>query len=68
MVATCVDAFGRLDLAVNNAGTTGTPGSVADYPTRRRGGATMAVNLDGVFFSLRAELAVMVPAGAAARS
>src|SRR4051794_26637117 len=32
LVAACVDTYGRLDLAVNNAGTTGTPGSVVDYP------------------------------------
>ena len=65
MVATCVDTYGRLDLAVNSAGTTGTPGSVVDYPLDAWR-ATMAVNLDGVFFSLRAELGVMVPAGAGA--
>jgi NAD(P)-dependent dehydrogenase (short-subunit alcohol dehydrogenase family) len=65
IVSTCVDAYGRLDLAVNNAGTTGTPGSVIDYPLDAWR-ATMAVNLDGVFFSLRAELAVMIPAGSGA--
>jgi len=65
IVAACVAAYGRLDLAVNNAGTTGTPGSVIDYPLDAWR-ATMAVNLDGVFFSLRAELAVMIPAGSGA--
>ena len=65
MVATCVETYGRLDLAVNSAGTTGTPGSVVDYPLDAWR-ATMAVNLDGVFFSLRAELAVMVQAGSGA--
>jgi NAD(P)-dependent dehydrogenase (short-subunit alcohol dehydrogenase family) len=65
LVAACTDAFGRLDLAVNSAGTTGTPASVVDYPLDAWR-ATMAVNLDGVFFSMRAELAVMVPAGAGA--
>jgi NAD(P)-dependent dehydrogenase (short-subunit alcohol dehydrogenase family) len=50
---------------VNSAGTTGAPGSVVDYPLDAWR-ATMAVNLDGVFFSLRAELAVMVPAGTGA--
>jgi NAD(P)-dependent dehydrogenase (short-subunit alcohol dehydrogenase family) len=62
LVATCVDVYGGLDLAINNAGTTGTPGSVVDYPLEAWR-STMAVNLDGVFFSMRAELAVMVPAG-----
>lgn len=62
LVAACVDAFGTLDLAVNNAGTTGLTGSVVDYPLDAWR-ATMAVNLDGVFFSMRAELPVMVAAG-----
>lgn len=62
MVAACVAAFGALDFAVNNAGTTGTPGSVVDYPIDAWR-ATMAVNLDGVFFAMRAELPVMVAAG-----
>ncbi len=65
MVAACLDAFGTLDFAVNNAGTTGTPGSVVDYPLDAWR-ATMAVNLDGVFFSMRAELPHMVAAGAGA--
>jgi NAD(P)-dependent dehydrogenase (short-subunit alcohol dehydrogenase family) len=65
LVGACGDAFGRLDLAVNSAGTTGTPGSVVGYPLDAWR-ATMAVNLDGVFFAMRAELAVMVPAGAGA--
>ena len=47
LVAACVDGFGGLDFAVNNAGTTGTPGSVVDYPLDAWR-ATMAVNLDGV--------------------
>ena len=65
MVAACVDAFGPLDFAVNNAGTTGTPGSVVDYPLDAWR-ATMSVNLDGVFFAMRAELPVMVAAGSGA--
>jgi NAD(P)-dependent dehydrogenase (short-subunit alcohol dehydrogenase family) len=62
MVDAAVDAFGSLDLAVNNAGTTGFTGSVVDYPIEAWR-ATMAVNLDGVFFSMRAELPRMVGAG-----
>ncbi len=50
LVARCVEEYGALDLAVNNAGTTGLPGSVVDYPLDAWR-ATMAVNLDGVFFS-----------------
>lgn len=62
LVASCVAAYGGLDLAVNNAGTTGLTGSVVDYPLDAWR-STMAVNLDGVFFSMRAELPVMVAAG-----
>lgn len=62
LIAACVDAFGTLDFAVNNAGTTGTPGSIVDYPLDAWR-ATMAVNLDGVFFAMRAELPSMVDAG-----
>ncbi len=65
LVAACVSAFGSLDFAVNNAGTTGLPGSVVDYPLDAWR-STMAVNLDGVFFSMRAELPVMVAAGTGA--
>jgi len=56
------DVTGALDFAVNNAGTTGTPGSVVDYPLDAWR-ATMAVNLDGVFYAMRAELPSMVAAG-----
>ena len=62
LVGACVDTFGALDFAVNNAGTTGTPGSVVDYPIDAWR-ATMAVNLDGVFYAMRAELPSMVAAG-----
>lgn len=62
LVGACIDTFGALDFAVNNAGTTGTPGSVVDYPLDAWR-ATMAVNLDGVFYAMRAELPSMVTAG-----
>jgi len=50
-----VDTHGRLDWAANVAGTSGTYSNVVDKATAdwRH---TMAVNLDGVFLSLRAEL------------
>jgi NAD(P)-dependent dehydrogenase (short-subunit alcohol dehydrogenase family) len=65
MVAACVAAFGSLDCAVNNAGTTGAGGMTADYPIDewRR---TMALNLDAVFYCLRAEIPVMVADGGGA--
>jgi len=64
-VAAGVDRFGRLDIAVNSAGTSGLPGSVVDYPLEAWR-SVLAVNLDGVFFSMQAELAVMVEAGSGA--
>lgn len=57
--------LGRLDGAVNNAGVVGEFTSILDYPTDvwRR---TMGVNLDGVFFSLRAELPAIIASGGGA--
>ena len=58
-----VAEHGRLDLAANVAGTSGVYANVADSATAdwRQ---TMAVNLDGVYFCLRAELRAMRAAGA----
>lgn len=63
LVASVVDRHGRLDLAANVAGTPGVYADVADSQSDdwRR---TLAVNLDGVYFCLRAELGVMRTAGA----
>lgn len=62
MVGECTGEFGRLDAAVNNAGTTGPGGNVADYPLEewRR---VLDLNLTGVFSCLRHEIPVMVDAG-----
>jgi NAD(P)-dependent dehydrogenase (short-subunit alcohol dehydrogenase family) len=55
LVARVVDRHGRLDLAANVAGIPGSYAELTDSTTEvwRR---TMAVNLDGVYFCLRAEL------------
>jgi len=62
MVATAVERFGRLELAVNAAGH---PGVHAPLPDQRLEDwdHTLAVNLTGVFLSLRAELPAIVAAG-----
>jgi NAD(P)-dependent dehydrogenase (short-subunit alcohol dehydrogenase family) len=62
VVASIVGEHGHLDLAANVAGTSGVYGEVADSTTDvwRH---TMAVNLDGVYLCLRAELRAMRQAG-----
>jgi NAD(P)-dependent dehydrogenase (short-subunit alcohol dehydrogenase family) len=62
LVASIVKDRGRLDLAANVAGVSSEYGEVADSTTEvwRQ---TMAVNLDGVYFCLRAELRAMRAAG-----
>jgi NAD(P)-dependent dehydrogenase (short-subunit alcohol dehydrogenase family) len=59
MVATAVETFGGLDLAVNNAGTTGAGGVTAEYDLDEWR-STMALNLDSVFFCLRTEIPAML--------
>lgn len=56
------EALGPLRLAVNNAGMGGTQAPVADYP-REIWDRVMAVNLDGVFFGLQAQIAAMTRNG-----
>lgn len=57
-----VDALGGLHIGVNNAGIGGAGELPSDYPLDAWR-AVMAVNLDGVFYCQRAELAVMRAAG-----
>jgi NAD(P)-dependent dehydrogenase (short-subunit alcohol dehydrogenase family) len=61
-VAAVVAEHGRLDLAANVAGTSGTYSEVVDTRTDHWR-HTLSVNLDGVFFCLRAELRAMLAAG-----
>lgn len=64
-VRTAVDAFGRLDCAVNNAGTTGPMGIVPEC-SLEDWSHTLAVNLTGVFLCLKHEIPVMREQGAGA--
>lgn len=64
LVAEILGRHGRLDLAANVAGTSGTYAPVADLTTEAWR-ATLAVNLDGMFFCLRAELRAMRAGGGA---
>ncbi len=58
MVTTAISLFGGLHLAVNNAGVGDLDATVPDTPVSewRR---VLAINLDGVFFCMRAEIAAM---------
>ncbi|MCW2933397.1 MAG: Short-chain dehydrogenase [Actinomycetia bacterium] len=57
-----VKAFGKLDVAVNNAGFTGKPGQLATQ-TLEAYNAVFDTNVRGVFFSLKHELRVMTGQG-----
>jgi NAD(P)-dependent dehydrogenase (short-subunit alcohol dehydrogenase family) len=62
LVQRILEEHGRLDIAANVAGTSGTYAKVADATTESWR-QTMQVNLDAVFFCLRAELLAMRTAG-----
>src|SRR5580692_9387123 len=55
-----VKRFGRLDIAVNNAGTEGTPGPVTEQ-TAESYAATFDTNVLGTLLSMKHELRVMLP-------
>src|ERR1700726_1842567 len=55
-----VERFGRLDVAVNNAGTEGVPGPVTEQ-TAESFAATFDTNVLGTLLSMKHELRVMLP-------
>ncbi|TWV34366.1 SDR family oxidoreductase [Streptomyces misionensis] len=61
-VAFTVDAFGGLDLAVNNAGIGGPSAPTGDYDIEAYD-RVVRTNLDGVFYSLRYELPAIEATG-----
>jgi NAD(P)-dependent dehydrogenase (short-subunit alcohol dehydrogenase family) len=63
LVDKTVARFGRLDVAVNNAGTEGTPGPVTEQSAESYA-ATFDTNVLGVLLSLKHELRVMQAQGA----
>ena len=62
LVDATVKAFGKLDVAVNNAGFTGGQGRLTTQ-TREAYDAVFDTNVRGVFFSLKHELRVMTGQG-----
>jgi NAD(P)-dependent dehydrogenase (short-subunit alcohol dehydrogenase family) len=64
-VAAAVDTWGRLDAAINNAGTTGPSAPTADYTLEQWNGV-IALNLTGVFLCLKHEIPQMIEQGGGA--
>ncbi len=62
LVDRAVARFGRLDVAVNNAGTEGTSGPITEA-TAESYAATFDTNVLGTLFSLKHELRVMLAQG-----
>jgi NAD(P)-dependent dehydrogenase (short-subunit alcohol dehydrogenase family) len=65
MVAAAVASFGGLHLAVNNAGIGGPSDATADYPLDAWH-QVINVNLDGVFYGMKYEIAAMLKSGGGA--
>ena len=65
MVQACVDRFGALHLAVNNAGIGGASLQTADYPLEEWH-RVLGVNLHGVFYAMKYEVPAILAAGGGA--
>jgi NAD(P)-dependent dehydrogenase (short-subunit alcohol dehydrogenase family) len=62
LIDRAVDRFGRLDVAVNNAGTEGTPGPILEQSAETYA-ATFDTNVLGTLLSMKHELRVMQSQG-----
>lgn len=65
LVQQAMDAFGRLDIAFNNAGIGGEQNRIADY-TIEGWQRLIGVNLSGVFYCMKYEIPAMLKSGGGA--
>lgn len=62
LVKKTLDAFGKLNIAVNNAGIGGASAPVADYPAEEWE-KVIGINLSGVFYGMKTQIPEMAKAG-----
>ena len=62
LVRRTVEAYGRLDIACNNAGIGGEQAMTADYPVEAWQ-RVLAINLSGVFYCMKFEIPALLEAG-----
>lgn len=65
-VSEAMAAFGRIDVAVNNAGTEGQPGLLIEQQTEKNFSQTLAVNTAGVLWSMKYEIPALKKSGGGA--
>ena len=65
LVDTAVNAYGRLDVAVNNAGIGGATAPVGEYPIDAWD-TIIGINLSGVFYGMRHQIPAMIANGGGA--